>query len=122
MSDNVQVTQGSGTKVATDERTIDSETVHVQRVDEIGAANWSHNQNATISTTAAELIAARETRKRAVIVNQGSVDCYIGKSTVSSSNGVLLKAGGVIVLQHCGAIYGRTASGTATLHYWEEYD
>lgn len=122
MADNVQVTQGSGTIVATDQRSIDGSSVHIQRVDEIGAANWQHDQNATITTTAGLIAAARETRKRICVVNQGSVNCYLGNSAVTSSTGILLKPNASIALQHCAAVYGRTSSGTATLHYWEEYD
>lgn len=123
MSDNVAVTQGSGTNVATDERTINSTTVHVQRVDEIGAANWSTGQNTSITSSAAgQLAAANETRKRICIVNQGSVEVYLGGASVTSSTGVLLKVNASIELRTCAAIYGRTASGTVTLHYWEEYD
>ncbi len=122
MADNVQVTQGSGTVVATDQRSIDGSSVHVQRVDEIGSANWAHDQNATISTTAGLLAAARETRKRICIVNQGSVNCYLGNSAVTTANGVLLKPNASTEFRHCAAVYGRTASGTASLNYWEEYD
>lgn len=123
MADNVQVTQGSGTKVGTDERTIAAEVVHIQRVDEIGAQAWAAAQNSTTTTTAAQIVAARDTRKRVVLVNQGTVDIYLGASSgVSASNGLLLKINASVMLRTTAAIFGITASGTAVVHYWEEYD
>lgn len=121
MADNVAITAGSGTNVATDERTINAVTVHIQRVGEIGSGAEANGQVAPTST-AGTLLAARETRKRATFVNHGSVDVYIGIATVTTSNGLKLPPGASITLYNVVLIQAITASGTGAVHYIEEYD
>lgn len=121
MADNVAITAGSGTTVATDERTINATTVHVQRTDEIGASAIASGQAAPTST-AATLVAARETRKRLILVNQGTVDVYVGPATVTTSNGLKIPAGAALTLYTTALIQGITSSGTGAIHYIEEYD
>ncbi len=82
---------------ATDERTIDSVVVHVQRVGEIGGSAWATGQVAP-TTAAGTVVAARETRKHVTLVNGGSVDVYVGPATVTTSNGRKLTPGVSITL------------------------
>lgn len=122
MADNLQYDEpGSGPNIATDERTIDSTTVHVTRVGEIGAQNIATGQ-ASPDSTSSEMVASRETRKRLVLVNHGAVDVYVGPSGVSTSDGLLLEAGASLTLYTTGAVHAVTDSGTGDVHYLEEYD
>jgi hypothetical protein len=121
VADNVAVTAGSGTSVATDERTIASTTVHVQRVDEICSTAFATGQVAPTGT-AGTLLAARETRKRVTFCNRGTVDCYLGPATVTTANGILLKPGDSIDMFTTALIQAITSSGTGSIHYVEYYD
>lgn len=123
MADNVAITAGSGTIVATDERTINSSSVHIQRVDEQGATAIASGQAApTTSSGSTAIASARETRKRIVLVNHGIVDVYIGATGVTTSTGLKLAVGASVTLYTTAAVYGVTASGTGAIHYIEEYD
>jgi hypothetical protein len=123
LADNVAITAGSGTTVGTDERTINSVAVQVQRVDEQGSTAIGTSQ-VTPTTTAATLIAARDTRKRLVLTNKGNVDCYIGPATVTTSNGIILEVGYTRTLYTTALVQAIIASGTMTgaVHVLEEYD
>lgn len=123
MADNVAITAGSGTTVGTDERTINSIAVQVQRVDEQGSTVIATGQ-VTPTTGAATLLAARDTRKRVIFVNNGSTDCYIGPATVSTANGILLPVGASLTLYTTALTQAIIAAGTMTgaVHYIEEYD
>lgn len=121
MADNVPITAGSGTTVGTDERTINGTAVQVQRVDEQGGTAMANGQ-VTPTTTAATLVAARDTRKVVTLVNHGSVDVYIGIATVTTSNGLKLPPGASIDLKTTALIQAITASGTGAIHYAEIYD
>jgi hypothetical protein len=121
MADNVAITAGSGTSVGTDERTINSVTVQVQRVDEQGSTAIANGQVAPTST-AATLVAARDTRKRLVLLNAGTVDVYVGIATVTTANGFKLVPGSSLTLYMQALIQAITASGTGAIHYVEEYD
>lgn len=122
MADNRDLAALTG-NVATDERTINSVTVHVQRVGEIGSSALANGQ-VVPTTTAGTLVAARETRKRLIIENIGSCNVYVGIATVTTANGVLLPPGASMefyttaLLQ---AIIGTGSTG-ANVAYWEEYD
>lgn len=74
------------------------------------------------TTAATSIAAARPTRKRIVLVNQGTVDVYVGNSSITTTNGLLLPVGASVTLYTTAQIYGRTNSGTAAVHYIEEYD
>lgn len=121
MADNVAITAGSGTTVGTDERTINSVAVQVQRVDEQGSTAIASGQVAP-TTTAGTLIAARDTRKRVVLVNHGTVDVYVGPATVTTSNGLKITPGAALTVSTTALIQAITASGTGAVHYVEEYD
>lgn len=121
MADNVAITAGSGTTVGTDERTINSVAVQVQRVNEQGSTAIATGQDAT-DGTAGNIVAARDTRKRLVLVNAGTIDVYVGPATVTTANGVKIPPGASLTLYTTAAVQGITASGTGAVHYLEEYD
>lgn len=122
MADNVAITAGSGTNVATDERTIASTTVHVQRVSEIGSTSIATGQ-ASCSSTGGSKVSARETRKRVVLYNHGANTVFVGASGVATTDGLRLDAGSSVTLYTTAAIHAVCAtSETATLGYVEEYD
>lgn len=124
MADNVAVTAGSGTTVGTDERTINSVAVQVQRVDEQGSTAIASAQT-NVTNSAATLIAARDTRKRVVIVNRQAAAIFVGPATVSTSNGFQIDPGASLTLYTTALIQGITAAasgGSEKTHTMEEYD
>ena len=124
MADNVAITAGSGTTVGTDERTINSVSVQVQRVDEQGSTAIATTQ-VNVTGTAATLIAARDTRKRVVIINRQAAAIFIGPATVTTANGVQIDPGASITLYTTALIQGITAANSAAAektHVFEEYD
>lgn len=121
IADNVAITAGSGTTISTDERTINSVTVQVQRIVGIGSTAVATGQAAPTGT-AGTLVAARETRNRLVLTNFGSVDVYIGPATVTTSNGHKIPPGASLTLYTTALVQGITSSGTGSIHYVEEYD
>jgi hypothetical protein len=123
MADNVAITAGSGTTVATDERTVNSVAVQVQRVDEQGSTAIATGQ-VVVTTTAATFLAARDTRKRVIIRNNSSTDAWIGPATVTTANGFRVEVGCSLTLYTTALIQAIIASGTMTgdVDYVEEYD
>lgn len=123
MADNVDITPGSGATVGTDERVIAGNTVQVQRMDEQGSTSISTSQ-VTPTTTAATLIAKRDTRKRVIITNNGSVDVYVGPATVTTANGFKIPPGYTLTLRTIALIQAIIASGTmvGSVHITEEFD
>lgn len=123
MADNVPITAGSGTNVASDERTIAATTVHVQRVGEIGSATLANGQ-VVPTTSAATLVAARDTRKRLIIQNVGACTVYVGIATVTTANGFALPPQSTLTLYTTALIQAIIATGStgANCAYVEEYD
>lgn len=121
MADNVAITAGAGTTVATDERTINSVAVQIQRVDEIGGSTLANGQAAPTGT-AATLVAARDTRKRLILVNRGTQSVYVGIATVTTSNGLEMRPGDSLELRTTALVQAITSSGTGRVDYIEEYD
>jgi hypothetical protein len=121
VADNVGYTPGSGATIATDERTISGQTVHVQRMTEIASTAIVTGQ-VSIGTTGAQIVGARDTRRRIVLVNDGSADAFVGGAGVTTATGVRLAPGASMTLQTTAAVHAVTASGTTPVHYWEEYD
>lgn len=123
MADNVAITAGSGTTVGTDERTINSVTVQVQRVDEQGSTAIANGQVSVDTTSGGVTVAAaRDTRKSLLLRNQGTVAIYVGQGTVSSANGLLVNPGEALMIQTTAAVKAIAASSSATVGYIEEYD
>jgi hypothetical protein len=122
MADNDNVTGASGTiAVATDERVINAATVKVQRVGELGNSAQANGQVAA-STTAATLIAARDTRKLVTVVNTGSTTVYVGVATVTAANGAKILPGAGRDFRSTVLLQLIVASGTGSVDYVETYD
>ena len=121
------MTAGSGTNIATDERTISSTTVHVQRVTPEGGQSFTSG-HVNITNSATTVIAARETRKHATVANYQTVAIYLGPATVTTSTGIRLDPGATIDIYTTALIQGITAAAyTAAgeddkVHYIEEHD
>lgn len=121
MGDDVSITQGSGTVVGADERTINAVAVKVQRVIDQGGTAFATGQVAP-TNAAATLLAARETRKSATFTNFGTVDVYVGPATVTTANGHKVEPGGSLTLETTALVQAITAAGTGSIHYVESYD
>jgi hypothetical protein len=124
LADNVAITAGAGTTIGTDERTINSTAVHVQRTNDQGGTGWATGQSA-VTASAATLVAARETRKYATILNGSNVTIYVGPATVTTGNGFALVPGAAITLPTTVLIQQIAASITGltgTTYYSESYD
>lgn len=125
MADNVTLNAASGTfDAATDNRTIASASVQVQRVDEQGGTAVTSAQT-NISSTAATLIAARETRKYVTILNRQLASIFVGPATVTAANGFQIDPGGSLTVYTTALIQGITSAasaGTEKVHTIEVYD
>jgi hypothetical protein len=74
----------------------------------------------TVDTSADQIVAVNSSRAAVTICNIGDVDMYIGKSSVTSSTGFLVKTSACFTSDRTtAAIYGITASGSTTAAYWE---
>lgn len=125
MADNIAVTAGAGTNVATDERTIAATTVHVQRVGPIGGTSVAAN-DVSVSTTSGEVVAARDTRMTLTILasSGNTADVYVGASGVDGAtpaDGFRLQPGAAIDIPTTAAVHADAASGTQTIYYIETY-
>lgn len=109
MADNVAITAGSGTTVATDERSIGGTSVHVQRIYELGGSAVA-NGHVTVTNSATEIRAATETQHCVTIVNYQTVPIYVGVATVTTSTGFRLDPGAAITLHTTGQVQGITAA------------
>lgn len=85
---------------------------------EVEGTALSNNQ-VTVDTTAGgvTILAASAGRAGAIITNQGSVACFIGTGSVSTSNGFSLAAGESVALPTDSDIKGITASSSTTVGY-----
>lgn len=110
MADNISLPAATG-NAATDERTINAATVHVQRVGEVGSTAIATAQ-VVVTSTAATLVAARDTRKRVTFYNDTPNDCWIGPATVTTTNGLRFPAGASLVLYTTALVQAIIASGT----------
>lgn len=119
--DNVAITPGAGATVATDERTIASTLVQVQRVDEQGATAVAQGQ-VSVTTSSTSVAAARDTRKAIVMVNRGSANVFVCGSGTATTSHFQLSPGDGVTIRTTAAITAIAASGTQTVHYIEEYD
>lgn len=85
---------------------------------EIDGTELGNNQ-VTVNTTVGGVTILSEIVGRAgvIIKNQGSVTCYIGTGTVTTSNGLELKAGESVGIQTDSEVKGITASSSTTVGY-----
>lgn len=68
----------------------------------------------TVTSTAAQLIPQLLNRKCSTIQNLGSVNIFVGDSTVSSTNGFQIAPQGVLHYRNTGALFAVTASTSNT--------
>jgi hypothetical protein len=122
MADNVTVVdEAAGVEVATDERTIGGITVHVQRAYEMGGTSIATGQE-DVTTTSAEKVAARDTRKYVTIVNHGTDDFWIGPSGVSITTGLKIPPGASATIYTTAAVHADAeATLTDAFHYVEVF-
>ena len=123
MADNIAITAGSGTTVGTDERTISSTSVHVQRVSPEGGTGWATGQ-VVPTASAATLLAARETRLHATIFNNTNMTVFVGPATVTNANSFPLLPGAAVDFYHTALlqlIVDSTTGLTGKVCYSEEY-
>lgn len=111
MADDVAITAGSGTNIAADERTINSVTVKIQRVGEIGGSAVATAQT-NISNSAATLIAARDTRKYVTILNRQLASIFVGPATVTAANGIEIAPGAALTIFTTALVQGITAAAS----------
>ena len=123
MADGVAITAGAGTTVSTDDRT----EGHIQEVYHSGAAAGASAQT-TISSTSANIIAARARRHGVLIVNNQTVAVYVDASggTATTSH-FRLDPGAAMFVPTVAAVTGitsaaYTASGDAKVHTIEVYN
>lgn len=116
MADNVAITAGSGTTVATDDRPIG----HVQRVTDTGSTAIAASSDTSV-TTSAESIAARDTRKSIVIyaASANTQNVLIG---ATGAENFPMGPGSALTLNTTAAVFYKSVSGTQTIYWIEEYD
>jgi|SRR3990167_2622633 len=77
----------------------------------------------SVTTAVTAIVPAREARRVVLIKNlAASPTLYIGSGRVTTSTGFEVLAGSSIEISANAAIFGVTVSGTATVHYVEEWD
>lgn len=126
MSDNVAVTAGSGTTVATDERSIDGNTVHVQRVSPHGSPSFTVGQ-VSVSTTTTAIASTNSTRHSITMVNRQLVSVWLANAPANVGTGFRLDPGDTVTWAttaqvHAIASTAYTAVGDAKVHYTEIHD
>ena len=123
MADDVQITAGSGTTIATQDRS----GRHLQEVLPTGAATIAAT-HVTVTNTSTEILAARAGRRRAVITNYQTVPIYVGQDTITTSTGHRLDPGASLMLETVAVIDGITSASYSAageddkVHVVEEYD
>jgi hypothetical protein len=124
VADNVAVTAGSGTNIATDERTIAATTVQLQRVISTGGSTGSSGQ-VEVTNSSTTVKAAAETRLYITIVNRQTVSVFIDPSGgTAATTHFRLEPNESITLWVTSAVTARTtnaytAVGDAKVHYIE---
>ena len=126
MSDNLQVTEGTGPFVAADERTIGGDTVKVQRVDGIGADQFAADEVTVDDDVAYEVAFARDTRNTLTILSDpdNDADLYLGDSSVDAftpGDRFRLVPGAALSLPTTDAVYAMSANGAQTVFVVETY-
>ena len=91
----------------------------------VGASALATAQ-ASIGTTAAAIVAARTGgsgtgRITATLYNTGAVTVFVGSSGVTTGNGIPVPAGASLTLKTTAALYGITASSSATVGVVETF-
>lgn len=96
-------------------------TFAVQVSTQVGAANLATGQ--VTAGSAGTLVIARATRRQVTVKNTDtSITVYIGPATVTSGNGMPVKAGESITVRWVGLVQVLAASGSPVVAYMDEYD
>ena len=122
MVDGLLIDEGTQKRISTDERTIATVVQHVHRVEEIGSTSIAAGQ-VSVTTTTTQIVAARETRSRLILVNRQTVPVFIEMTTATTTD-FQLDPGDSIVLYCTCEVDGITsvAGGSGAVHYIEEFD
>lgn len=80
--------------------------------------------NASVTTSAATVLAADATRRTAVLTNLGSDYVWVGDSGITANEGIRLAPGQALTIDRAPtpAIYAVAASGTQTVAWFVEAD
>jgi len=90
---------------------------------ESGAANLATSQVILNSSTATQVLAARATRRAALVTNNDSaINVFVGLVGVTTATGHKLAPGATMSIPYVGAIYAISASATPTASASEVYD
>lgn len=84
-------------------------------VDGTALSNGQVSVDTTVGGTT--IISASAGRQGVIITNQGSVACYVGTGTVTTSNGFLLNAGESVAIPTDSDVKAITASSSTTVGY-----
>jgi hypothetical protein len=119
LADDVAVTAGSGTAIATQDRS----SRHFQQVIPAGADTMASGR-VTVTTTAAEAVAARSNRVGVLLIAVASNTAIIDVGDTSTASGadIPLSPGDSLYLPTEDAIWADAASGSQSLAYVEFYD
>ena len=123
MADDVAITAGSGTTIATQDRS----GRHFQEVLPTGGATIAAT-HVTVTNSSTEILAARAGRRRVVITNYQTVPIYVGQDTITTSTGHRLDPGASLMLETVAIIDGITSASYSAageddkVHVLEEYD
>lgn len=117
MTDTIAITPGSGATVSTDDR---GALGHVQRMTDTGGTAVDAGTDATV-TTSAESVAARDTRKRITFrtPKTNTANVLVG---ATGDEVFPIDPNGALTLHTTAQIFYKSASGTQTLYWIEEYD
>lgn len=86
-------------------------------VEQDGTALGNGQITADTTVGGVQIVAASAGRHGVDITNQGSVDCYVGTGSVTTSNGFLLGAGESIFMPTDSEVKGITAADSTTIGY-----
>lgn len=121
MADNIAVTAGSGTTLATDDRS----SVHYQKVVDVGGTTGASGQT-TVTNSSTTVKAATTERMSITLVNYQTVAVFVdpGGGTATTSN-FRLNPGDAMTIATNGAVTAitaaaYTASGDAKVHWFED--
>jgi hypothetical protein len=119
MADDIAVTAGAGTAIATQDRS----ARHFQQVIPAGGDTIASGR-VTVTTTAAEAIAARSNREYVLLLalNTNTAIIDVGDTATASGSDFPLSPGDSIMIPTEDAIWADAASGSQTLAYIEVYD
>lgn len=92
-------------------------------IENFEGANNLNNGQVYITGTATLVVPVNASRRSVTIKNQSpSVTIYVGKTGVTTTTGIELKAGESISIDFVGAIYAISESGLPVIGFIESYD